>query len=104
MYPDSKRVVFFQPHQFSRTKILLDEFGKSFDLVDEAYILPIFPAREIFDQTINSKMLVNKIIENNGNAFYIENFDIAKNIIENFDSNTVIITMGAGDVYRINEK
>lgn len=104
IYPDFKKVVFFQPHQFSRTKMLLEQFGKSFGLVDEAYILPIYPAREIFDPTINSEMLVNKIVENNGNAFYVENFEIAKSIIENFDSNTVVMTMGAGDVYKINKK
>lgn len=103
MYPNQKKVVFFQPHQYSRTKLLLNDFGKSFNLADEIYILPIYAAREQIDQTINSEMLVQKINGSNKKAFYVGTFDEVKKIIESFDSNTVVMTMGAGDVYKINE-
>ena len=103
MYPDSKRVIFFQPHQYSRTKVLLDDFAKSFELADEIYILPIYAAREQIDPSISSEILVQKIKENNKNAFFVETFDEAKKIIENLDSKTVVMTMGAGDVYKIND-
>lgn len=104
MYPDYKRVVFFQPHQFSRTKLLLEDFGRSFTDADEIYILPIYPARELFDTTINSKMLVDKIKLHNEKSYYIETFKESRSIIGNYDSNTIILTMGAGDVYKINNK
>lgn len=102
MYPNMKRIVFFQPHLFSRTKTLLNEFGDAFADVDEAYILPIYAAREDFDPSIDSNMVVEKI--ENTKAFNIKTFDDAIKKIKEFDENTVVVTMGAGDVYKIAEQ
>ena len=100
-FPDKKITVFFQPHLFSRTKILLEDFSKSFTEADKVYILPIYPARETFDPTINSEMLTEKINSNGKPAKFIKNFEEAERIISSFDSNNVILTMGAGSVYKI---
>ncbi len=102
MYPHMRCVVFFQPHLFSRTKSLLKEFSESFTLADEIYILPIYASREEFDPSITSEMLSNKI--SGKKAFFIKNFDDARDRIQEFDKNTVIITMGAGDIYKILKK
>lgn len=102
MYPHMRRVVFFQPHLFSRTKSLLKEFSKSFSAANETYILPIYASREEFDPTITSEMLVDSISDNT--AFFIKNFDDARAKIQEFDENTVIITMGAGNIYNILKK
>ena len=61
MYPEQKIIAVFQPHLFSRTKLLLNEFSKSFVSADEVLLLPIYPAREAFDPTITSEMLAGKI-------------------------------------------
>lgn len=92
-----KITVIFQPHLYSRTKTLFDGFIESFKDVDKAIILPIYAAREINDPSINSQMLVEKI----PNAEFSEYEDVDLSI---FGENDVVITVGAGDVYKIGEK
>lgn len=95
----------FQPHTYSRTKFLFNEFAESFADIDEIIITHIFPAREPFDPTITSEMLTDKIRENGKKVSYIENFsDIAKFIDENCSEGDLVLTVGAGDVYQIGEE
>ena len=61
MFPDKKIKVVFQPHLFSRTKLLLNEFATAFTDADEVILAPIFPAREVFDPTISSDILAERI-------------------------------------------
>ncbi|MCX6717200.1 MAG: Mur ligase family protein [Candidatus Taylorbacteria bacterium] len=60
-----KIVAVFQPHLFSRTKLLLNDFAQSFKDADEIILAPIYPAREAFDPTISSDILAEKIREHN---------------------------------------
>jgi UDP-N-acetylmuramate--alanine ligase len=60
---DKKIVAVFQPHLFSRTKLLLNDFAQSFKDADEIILAPIYPAREAFDPTISSNILAEKIRE-----------------------------------------
>ena len=104
MYPDQKVIIVFQPHLFSRTKTLLNEFAKSFDLSDEVILLPIYPAREAFDPSITSEMLAEKISPI-GKARVLKDFKEVENYIkENSKSKDVVLVVGAGDVYKIAEK
>lgn len=102
----NKRIItIFQPHLYSRTKIFLDDFAKSFKDADEVIIAPIYSAREKEDKNINNKILVNKINKNSKNSKAFDSFSSIKkylkdNIIEKDD---IIITMGAGDIYKIGE-
>ena len=94
----------FQPHLYSRTKLLLDDFGKSFGDVDEIILADIYAAREPKDEGINSKILAEEITKNGGKARYMESFDkIIGFLIENAKKGDVIITIGAGDVFKIGE-
>jgi UDP-N-acetylmuramate--alanine ligase len=107
LYPDEKIVVAFQPHLFSRTKELLGGFAECFANADEAIILPIYPAREEFDPTISSEMLVARI--KNTKAIYAKDFYAAAEMLGKFDNDTLIILSGAGDIDKlapmiINEK
>ena len=102
-YPKLKRVAFFQPHLYSRTKLLLNEFANSFVDVDEVYILPIYASREKFDRSINSQTLVKKIKEKGKNTFFVKTFDDAIKCMNKFDQNTVVINIGAGDIYKLSE-
>jgi hypothetical protein len=56
-----KIIVIFQPHLFSRTKLLLNDFAKSFADADSVILLPIYYAREVDDATISSEILKNEI-------------------------------------------
>ncbi len=102
----SKRLIcVFQPHTFSRTISLLEEFGQSFSNADEVLVIDIFPAREKDTGIINSQMLVNKINEYSNNAKYISSVDECLRYINNtVKEEDILLTMGAGDVYQIGEK
>ena len=74
----------FQPHLYSRTKLLLYDFGKSFGGADEIVLVDIYAAREPKDESINSKMLAEEITKNGGKAVYMKSFDkIANFLAEN---------------------
>ena len=94
----------FQPHLYSRTKLLLNDFGKSFGDADEIILADIYAAREPKDEGINSKMLAEEITKNGGKARYMKSFEkITGFLAENAKKGDVIITMGAGDVFKIGE-
>jgi UDP-N-acetylmuramate--alanine ligase len=95
----------FQPHTYSRTKILFNEFAKELTNKNiKTIILKIYAAREknIFD--IKEEDLVKKINNLGGNAIFIKEFnDVEKYLIKNIKQNDLIITMGAGLAYQIGE-
>ena len=99
-----KLYTIFQPHTYTRTKLLLDAFANSFDESDVIIITDIYAAREKDYGDIHSKTLRDAISEHRDNAFYISGFDdIVKFIKENIKKDDVVVTMGAGDVYKIGE-
>lgn len=61
IFEKEKIVLVFQPHLFSRTKDLADEFAQSLDMADEVILLPIYPARELPMVGITSELLLNKM-------------------------------------------
>lgn len=97
-------LVVFQPHTFSRTQALLEDFAKSLNLADKVLLLPIFAsARENpKDYNISS----NDIALFNKDKFkYFENsFDLIEFMKKEIRKGDVIFTLGAGDVYKIGEK
>ncbi len=104
-FPAKKLIVVFQPHLFSRTKILLNDFAKSFKEADKIIIAPIYAAREKKDKSINSGILAEKMRKNKKPALALENFEeIVDYLIANTGKNDIIITMGAGDIYKVGEK
>ena len=95
----------FQPHTFTRTETLLDEFAKSFDDADVIIIPDIYASRERFTDRISSKDLVREVIKNTeGKEVYqIREFECIAKMLENATEKDVILTIGAGDVYKIAE-
>lgn len=99
-FGDKKIFAVFQPHLYSRTKILLNDLAKSFADADTVIITDIYAAREKKDKTISAQKLAGKI----PNAEYISKFkDIEIYLKQNTGKNDVIITIGAGDIYRVGE-
>lgn len=95
----------FQPHLYSRTKLLLNDFGKSFDDADEIILADIYAAREKKDKSINSEILVDKIMKNGGKAVWMKSFDdIVFFLDKNVKNGDVVIIMGAGDIFKVGEK
>jgi UDP-N-acetylmuramate--alanine ligase len=96
-YPNKKIVAVFQPHLFSRTKQLLKEFSEAFENADYAYILPIYAAREKFDESIKSADLVDMLRKNGREADTIEEKELPS-LVEKFSEDTVIFMIGAGSI------
>lgn len=110
LYPKKdewKITVVFQPHLFSRTKLLLNDFAKSFEDVDEVLLLPIYYAREVDDGTISSEILANEINKNTLNAKAFVDFQAIENYLgAEFPSKgekDIIVTMGAGEAFKIGD-
>ncbi len=94
--------VVFQPHTYSRTKNLLDDFAKALLNFDNIIILDIYAAREKNTYNISSKDLVDKIISLGKDAKYIPDFyECVSYIKENVKENDIIMTLGAGTVTQI---
>lgn len=99
--------VVFQPHLFSRTKLLLNDFAKSFYDANQVMILPIYYAREINDGTISEDILSNEINKYTNNSKSFSSFDLLQEYIEielvNMGPKNIIITMGAGEASKIGD-
>ncbi len=94
--------VIFQPHTYSRTKNLLDDFANVLIHFNHIIILDIYAAREKNTFQISSKDLVDKIKSLGKEALYISDFDAVVSYIKsNVKSNDIIITLGAGTVTNI---
>ena len=94
--------VVFQPHTYSRTKTLLDDFAKALLNFDNIIILDIYAAREKNTYGISSKDLADKICSLGKDAKYIPDFDECVNYLKaNVKENDIVLTQGAGTVTEI---
>lgn len=94
--------VVFQPHTYSRTKNLLDDFANALLNFDNIIVLDIYAARESNTYGISSKDLVNKINSLGKTALYIPDFDECVNFVKSHvKSNDIVMTLGAGTVTNI---
>lgn len=94
----------FQPHTFSRTRFLFDEFGEAFGDADEIIIADIFAARETDDGTVSAAQLADRIAQTGKSARYVGDFAaIEAYLHEHCKSGDLLMTVGAGDVYKIGE-
>lgn len=94
----------FQPQRFSRTYFLLDEFSKAFPEADEVIITDIYsPAGEVAIEGINSAKLVSLIKEQGQTSVrYIPSKEEVIEVLkQEMSSGDIIITMGAGDIYKV---
>lgn len=104
-FPDKNIVVAFYPHLHSRTKTFFDEFVNELGKADHIVIAPIYKARKEDTSGVSSELLVEKIKEKNKNAFYFEDTnDIIEHLKNNTSGEDIIITMGAGDNYKIGKE
>jgi len=94
----------FQPHQYSRTRFLLDDFAESFKLADVTIVPEIYFVRdsEASKKEVNSQILVERIRANKSNAVFIDSFaGICDYLQENVTAGDLVITMGAGDIWKV---
>ncbi|MBQ6496069.1 MAG: UDP-N-acetylmuramate--L-alanine ligase [Firmicutes bacterium] len=96
----------FQPHTYTRTLALMDDFAKAFDMADKIVLAEIYPAREKNIYKISSSVLMEKIKEHDPTkeVYFFKEFDeIAEFVYANAKPQDMVLTMGAGDIYKVGE-
>lgn len=103
-YPHRKIFCVFQPHTYSRTISLFDEFSNAFNDVDELILADIYAAREKDTGIVSSTMLGDRIRKNNVKCSNFHNFnDIVSYLNENLENGDMLLTIGAGDIFMVGE-
>jgi UDP-N-acetylmuramate--alanine ligase len=101
-YPHRSVWAVFQPHTFSRTRALLDDFAEAFNGADHVIVVDVFASREKSDGTLTSDHLVDRMLHRD--ARYLASFEEAVDYLaSHVKPGAVVITLGAGDGYRIGE-
>jgi UDP-N-acetylmuramate--alanine ligase len=105
-WQNRRRVVVFQPHRYSRTRALFDEFSRAFYHSDVLVVLPIYAASEKKIEGVTSQNLCEEIkAHGHKEVIYADSFKAAlahlKQILQPGD---VLLTLGAGDVYKVGEE
>ncbi|MBG92837.1 MAG: UDP-N-acetylmuramate--L-alanine ligase [Chloroflexi bacterium] len=96
-YGKRRLVACFQPHTFSRSEYLLEQWRHCFETIDELFILSTYPARETPDAGIDAKQLSSEI--SSPQPINLESLDIAaKKIAAKLEPGDIFLTLGAGDI------
>lgn len=103
--PHNELWVVFQPHTYTRTKALFEEFADALKGFDHVIVIDIYAAREADTGLVHAKDLAERIKQYGTDAKYFSSFDAVENyLLKNCKKNDLLITMGAGDVYLIGEE
>lgn len=103
--PHKKIWCVFQPHTYSRTEKLFDQFTESFVDADEIIITETFAAREKPSDGIASEVLANALVSKGHSCRYIPEFDqIVEFLRKNIQPGDIVLTMGAGDIFKVADK
>ncbi len=104
-YPHQKVWCIFQPHTYTRTRALMDEFARALSAADCVILADIYAAREKDTLGISSDDLCRKIAALGTEAVYLDSFDKIKDYIRTHaGKGDIVLTMGAGDVVKIGEE
>ena len=101
-FPKLKICMIFEPHRFTRTQQLFDDFANVLSKVDCLLLLDIYPASEKPIKGISSKKLISKIKKNHKNAHFIGKKDPINWLKEHYHEFSVLITQGAGTISKLN--
>jgi UDP-N-acetylmuramate--alanine ligase len=102
LFRERKCTIIFQPHLYTRTRDLVDGFAEVLNLADETILLPIYPARELPIEGVNSQMVLDKMKSNHKRVMTKEELmnwvknDFKKNANKEFGE--LLIMAGAGDI------
>lgn len=104
LFPDKKLILIFQPHRYTRVKALWDEFLFALKDVDVLILTDIYPASEKPIPGISGLTFYETIknLRTTKPTFYGENFEEIIKLLETIsEKEQVILTMGAGDIYKL---
>jgi UDP-N-acetylmuramate--alanine ligase len=102
-FPAQALWVVFQPHTFSRTLALFDDFATAFEAADHIIIVDIYASREVDEGLVNSRQLVERI--QHPDTRYLGTLaEAADYLVEHLTAPAVLLTLGAGDGYLVGER
>lgn len=104
--PHNRLWCLFQPHTYTRTLALFDEFAEAFNKADKLILAEIYAAREKNIYKISSAQLAEKIKETHPDkeVLFMDSFEkIAQYVHDHTKPGDMVITMGAGDIYKVGE-
>ncbi|MCD8156987.1 MAG: UDP-N-acetylmuramate--L-alanine ligase [Clostridiales bacterium] len=103
-YPHGRIVCVFQPHTYTRTKAFWNEFADALSLADVVILADVYAARETDTLGIHMEDLAAEIRRRGTESHYLSGFEAIEHfIVKNSLHNDLLITMGAGDIYRVGE-
>jgi UDP-N-acetylmuramate--alanine ligase len=104
-WPDRRIVVVFQPHRYTRTKALFDEFTRSFYQSDALFVLPIYAAGEKEIKGVDSNSLFESIkAHGHKNVSCVEKKgEVVSRLKEILCKGDILLTLGAGDVWKVGQ-
>lgn len=105
-YPDRRIIAVFQPHLYSRTAALLDEFADSLLLADEAIVTSIYAAREAPMEGVNAQAIVTRMKERGFSdaAYLADKSLIPAALASRIRDGDLVIVLGAGDIRQVGEE
>lgn len=105
-WPGRRKVVVFQPHRYTRTRALFDDFTRSFYQCDVLLVLPIYAASEKEIEGVSGRLLCEGIqAHGHKEVVYATGIeDAAAYLKQNLKPGDVLLTLGAGDVYKAGER
>lgn len=104
-WPDHRIMAVFQPHLYSRTQQLCDEFGEAFSAADVVVICDVYPSREKPIEGVTGELIASKATYfGHQDVHYVaKKEDLPEFLMTMAQEGDLIITMGAGDIYRAGE-
>ncbi len=102
-WPDRRIVVLFEPHRYSRTKALMDEFATCFNLVDKLFLTEIYPASEKPIVGITGKRLADAVAAGSGCPVqFVESVDqFPEAVLPEVRDGDLVVTLGAGAIGKV---
>ena len=104
---NSKRIIaIFQPHRYTRTQLLMDEFSRSFSNADYLIVTDIYPASEPAIEGVSAMALVDKIKKVNPRmqVCFLAKDKIIEHVLSILRPEDLVITLGAGDIVRLSDE
>lgn len=106
-FRDNRIIVIFQPHRYTRTKDLFEEFSISFSVSDILYVLDIYPAGENPIDKVDSASLVKEINRKEKRELALYRPDremLLEELKAELKGGDIVLTLGAGDVWKVGEE
>lgn len=101
-FPDMRILLAFHPHLYTRTRDFFEDFADALAMADNIVIAPIFAAREEPIEGVTAESLAGAVAKRNPQVRALSSFDVIERYIRHESQpGTIVVTMGAGDIYKV---